>query len=65
MINLRAQIKAEMDDRKISIPKMSHKLECHPGTLYDFFSARKAMTADILEKLLNILGGKLTFNNSD
>jgi len=65
MINLRTQIKEEMKKRAISIPSMSHEIKCNQGTLYDFFSGKKAMTADILEKLLNALGGKLTFNNSD
>jgi hypothetical protein len=61
-INLRKQIHKEMKKRKISIPVMARKLECHPGTLYDFFAGRKALGADYLQTLLNELGATLKFD---
>ena len=60
-IDLRKQILREMKKRKISIPVMARKLECHPGTLYDFFSGRKALGADKLQTILNELGAKIIF----
>ena len=60
-IYLRKQIKQQMKKRKISVPVMARKLECHPGTLYDFLSGKKALGADYLEKLLNELGAKIDF----
>jgi len=62
-IDLRKQIKAEMKRRKISTPAMARKLECHPQTIYDYLSGKKAITADYLETLLNELGGRLTFES--
>jgi len=60
--NLRKQIQKEMKRRKISIPVMARKLECHPGTLYDFFAGRKALGANYLQDLLNQLGATITFS---
>jgi len=60
-INLKKQIKQQMQKQKISVPVMARKLECHPGTLYDFLSGKKALGADYLEKLLNELGAKIQF----
>jgi plasmid maintenance system antidote protein VapI len=61
MINLRKQIKAQMKRKKISVPVMARKLECHQGTLYDFLSGKKALGADYLQKLLNELGAEIQF----
>ena len=61
MIDLRKQIKEQMDLRKISIPAMARRLECHQGTLYDYFAGRKALGADKIEKIVNELGGRLEF----
>jgi len=60
-IDLRKQIKQQMKKHKISVPAMARKLECHPGTLYDFLSGKKALGADYLETLLNELGAKIQF----
>jgi plasmid maintenance system antidote protein VapI len=60
-IYLRKQIKQQLKKRKISIPAMARRLECHPGTLYDFLAGKKALGADYLEKLLNELGAKIEF----
>ena len=42
-INLRLSIQRQMKRRKISIPVMARRIECHPQTLYDFFAGRKAL----------------------
>lgn len=50
-----------MKKQKISIPKMARQLECHPGTLYDYFAGRKAIGADKLQAILNILDAEIHF----
>jgi len=60
-IDLRKQIKRQMKKQKISVPVMARKLECHPGTIYDYLSGKKALGADYLEKLLHELGAKIQF----
>lgn len=60
-INLKKQIEREMKKQKISVTVMARRLECHPSTIYDFLSGKKALGADYLEVLLNELGGRLEF----
>ena len=60
-IDLRKIILSEMKKRKISIPAMSRIIGCNQQTLYDFFSGRKALTADYLQAVLNELGAKIQF----
>lgn len=54
-----------MKKQKISVPVMARKLECHPGTLYDFLSGKKALGADKLQTILRELGGRLSFEGQE
>lgn len=62
-VDLRKQIKKEMARRKISTPAMARRIECHPQTLYDYFSGKRALTADYLQCLLVELNGKIEFDD--
>jgi len=63
-INLRKQLKAELNRQGISVPAMARKLCCNQSTLYDYFAGRKAMNADYLQALLNELGARIVFKES-
>ena len=63
-LNLRKQLKAELNRQGVSVPAMARKLGCNQSTLYDYFAGRKAMTADYLQALLNELGGRIVFKES-
>jgi len=63
MINFRNQIKKQLKKQNLSIPAMARRLECHPQTLYDFLSGKKALGSDYLEMILNELNADLSFNS--
>lgn len=50
-----------MKKRKISIPAMSRAIGSNQQTLYDFFSGRKALGADYLQAIINVLGAEIKF----
>jgi transcriptional regulator with XRE-family HTH domain len=63
IMDLKKQIKRQMKKRKLSVPVLARRLECHPGTLYDFLSGRRALGSDKLEKVLAELGGRISFEH--
>ena len=60
-LNLRKQIKSQMKKRKLSVPAMARALELNPQTLYNYLAGKSELTAANMERLLDQLGGKITF----
>jgi len=59
-MNLRKQIKKEMDRQKINTSQMARRIDCAQQTLYNYFAGGN-MTARYIEALINELGGKIIF----
>jgi hypothetical protein len=64
MMDLRKQIKKEMDHQKINTSQMARRIGCAQQTLYGFFEGGN-MTAKYIEAVLNELKFTLTIEGAE
>lgn len=55
MMNLREKIQSSLKKAGISIPKLARQIGCNQQTLYNYFAGRSQLSADKVEKILNLL----------
>lgn len=61
MIDFKKIIRAELKKQDMSVPVLAHKVECNYQTIYNYLNGKSTSNADLLEDILNVLGGELSF----
>ena len=59
-MDLRKTIKDSMAEQQITIPKLARRIDCNHMTLYNYFAGRTALSADRIEKIMDVLGLSLS-----
>jgi plasmid maintenance system antidote protein VapI len=55
MTDFREMVRQGLQEKKWSIPKLARKVELNEQTIYNFLQGKTAITADNLQRILDIL----------
>ena len=54
-MGLRNEIKFALESKKISVAKLARLTDIHQDTIYNFLNGKSQMTAENIDKLLEVL----------